>query len=152
MGMAGISRTILEGAGSIKEWYGHAIPATIKRMRWSIVFVSLICIGAFFTGTYLVKIFPLILPKDEIGIKTKPGIIDAILADILFCPCVGNLVAKCAGPDRRIVARCLFFWNSGCHAPISYTGCGWLSIQIMLINGMPAAMLITAIDPAAWDY
>jgi uncharacterized membrane protein SpoIIM required for sporulation/ABC-type transport system involved in multi-copper enzyme maturation permease subunit len=55
------------GAGSLKEWYGKVIPATISRMRWAIVVVTLTGVAAVFTGQYLVQVFPITLPKGGEG-------------------------------------------------------------------------------------
>jgi uncharacterized membrane protein SpoIIM required for sporulation len=52
-----------EGASSLKDWYGRVIPSTIRRMRWAILVVSIICVAAFFTGQYLVGQFPISLAK-----------------------------------------------------------------------------------------
>lgn len=48
-----------EGARNLLEWYRVVIPATIYRMRWAIAVASLTAIAAFFTGTYLVRMFPI---------------------------------------------------------------------------------------------
>ncbi|NMB53514.1 MAG: ABC transporter permease subunit [Leptolinea sp.] len=47
------------GVHNLREWYSQVIPETIKRMRWAVVIVSLIALGAFFTGRYLIQIFPM---------------------------------------------------------------------------------------------
>jgi uncharacterized membrane protein SpoIIM required for sporulation/ABC-type transport system involved in multi-copper enzyme maturation permease subunit len=52
-----------EGASSLKDWYGRVIPSTIRRMRWAILVVMIICVAAFFTGQYLVGQFPINLSK-----------------------------------------------------------------------------------------
>lgn len=56
----------VDEAANIREWYGRVIPATLRRMKWSIIVVSLFCIGAFITGTHLVSIFPINLPAEQI--------------------------------------------------------------------------------------
>jgi uncharacterized membrane protein SpoIIM required for sporulation len=53
----------LEGASSLRDWYGRVIPSTVRRMRWSILVVSIICVAAFFTGQYLVSLFPINLAQ-----------------------------------------------------------------------------------------
>jgi len=58
-----------EGAGSLKEWYGKVIPATISRMRWAVVVVTVLCVAAVFTGQYLVQVFPITLPKGGSGLS-----------------------------------------------------------------------------------
>ena len=53
-----------EGATGIKDWYWRVIPATIRRMRWAILVVVIICVAAVFTGQYLVSQFPVKLAHE----------------------------------------------------------------------------------------
>jgi uncharacterized membrane protein SpoIIM required for sporulation len=135
----------LGGAGNLREWYIRVIPTTIKQMKWSIFVVTLICVGAFITGTYLIRIFPIDLPKNEIGTRQSLDSLMKYWPIFSLAPAVAiwwqNVRALIAG----LLLGIFSFGILGVMPLfITIAVVGYL-YQVILINGMPAAMLITGL-------
>lgn len=135
----------LEGAVNLREWYGRKIPATLGRMKWSMVVVFVSCIGAFVTGTYLVNLFPIDLPKE--GINTSGGL-DALMEYWPIFSFAPAATIWWQNVRALLVGLILGIFSFGILGilPIFVTLAvvGYL-YQIMLINGLPAATIITAL-------
>jgi uncharacterized membrane protein SpoIIM required for sporulation len=133
----------LEGAPNVKVWYGRVIPSTIRRMRWAILVVVIICVGAFFTGQYLVGQFPISLSKD--GVNVTQGVKKLMNFWPLFSL---SPVAAIWWQNVRalLVGMILGAFSFGIMGllPIFITvaAVGYLS-QILTLNGLPALTYLT---------
>jgi uncharacterized membrane protein SpoIIM required for sporulation len=132
-----------EGASSLKDWYGRVIPATIRRMRWAILVVSIICVGAFFTGQYLVSQFPINMAQGG------HSVVDGVKKLMNYWPLFSlSPVATIWWQNVRalLVGMILGAFSFGIMGllPIFITiaAVGYLG-QILTNNGLPALQYIT---------
>ncbi len=134
-----------EGAGSLKDWYGKVIPATITRMRWAILVVFLTSIGALLTGSYLVQVFPIILPEDGFGITDRLQTLMQYWPLFSLAPALSiwwqNVRALLVG----MVLGVFSFGILG-FLPLFITmaAVGYL-YQILANNGLPSGLLVTGL-------
>ncbi len=135
----------MEGAGNLREWYGRVLPATLKRMKWSMILVAVSCIGAFITGTYLINIFPINLSGE--GIETGKGL-ESLMEYWPMFSLAPAVTIWWQNVRALIVGLLLGIFSFGILGimPLFITMAivGYL-YQVMLINGLPAAMIITGL-------
>ncbi|BCY19416.1 MAG: ABC transporter permease subunit [Chloroflexi bacterium] len=134
----------LDGASSLREWFGRVLPLVIYRMRWAVAVVVVICVAAFFTGQYLVTQFPIELNKD--GSDVADGVRKLIQYWPLFsfAPVITIWWQNVRALILGMVLGVFSFGIMGL-LPIFFTiaSIGYLG-QILSNNGFPAVQFVTS--------
>ncbi|GAP20063.1 stage II sporulation protein M [Leptolinea tardivitalis] len=134
-----------ENATDLADWYRRVIPATISRMRLAVLVSVIIGIGAVITGSYLVSMFPLVLPKGGSNFPENLQKLMEYWPIFSFAPALSiwwqNVRALLVG----LLLGAFSFGILGL-LPLYITLAiiGYL-YQVLLNNGLPSALLITGL-------